>query len=121
MIVQALYPYPRLLENGRDPPQLSGWSSGSVSRSARNEAIRMAIIQYPGVTAEQILSLSRIKHIVHTRQYAIWLLREQRRIDGKHRYSYPALAHAFGLVDHTTSRHAWLKVQARLAEQGRAA
>ena len=96
---------------------------GTVSPERRDEAVAMAAKAYR-CRPDEILSKSRARQYAHARQYAMWLLRVRRDGQGRSIYSYPAVARAVGLTDHTTAIHAVRAVEDRyraaLQKQGEA-
>jgi chromosomal replication initiation ATPase DnaA len=87
----------------------------TVSRARLREVVTFAAEVYR-VGENEILSGSRLRHVAHARQYAIWLLRETGKAEtGRPRHSFPAIGKAFGL-DHSTCVHAWQQVEKRLRE-----
>lgn len=86
--------------------------ASTVGREVRDDAVHRAAQRY-GCRPAEILTTVRSRPYVHARQWAMWRLRQIRRPSGEHRYSYPAIARAVGLKDHTTAMHAERAIEKR--------
>lgn len=57
-----------------------------------------------GLTVKDLTGRGRTRHLSHARFEAFWLCRQEKRSDGLHRWSLPAIGRFFGR-DHTTVLH----------------
>lgn len=69
-----------------------------------------------GVSADEVYAGSRLRPVAHAKQEFMWLARQVRWPDGRHRYSLPMIARFLNLQDHTTVLHGERAHQARLDE-----
>jgi chromosomal replication initiator protein len=67
------------------------------------------VAQYYDVTLDDLVGISRKKHLVTPRQVAMYLMREELKA------SFPTIGQELGGRDHTTAMHACLKVAQDLA------
>lgn len=74
------------------------------------EAIREATAHRFDLTGRELLAPDRTRRIVHPRQLAMLIAREETG------HSLPAIAYLFGLNDHTTVIHAIKACRERIAE-----
>jgi len=86
-----------------------------VSPETRRDAISAASAKF-GIAPGAIASKQQARAVAHARQYAMWLMRQRKRADGRAAHSYPTIGLAMG-VDHTTALHAVRQVEKRLAMQ----
>jgi chromosomal replication initiator protein len=71
--------------------------------------IQAAVGRHFGVSADELLSATRVTRVTWPRQVAMYLARE---LTGE---SLPAIGKHFGGRDHTTVLHAWRRTSARIA------
>ena len=69
------------------------------------ETLRVVAAKHK-VLQSDILGPRRYREFVYARQELVWLLRQPRRPDGKHRFSYLTIARWMGR-DHTTLIHGY--------------
>lgn len=67
-----------------------------------------------GISREAVESRSRYTEVSRARQYAMWLFRQRRDRWGRPIHSYPSIAAALGLDDHTTVMWGVKRHQARI-------
>lgn len=84
------------------------------------KTIATAVAAKYGSSVEELMSDARQRAVVWPRQEAMWLMREEKAVNGKPRYSLPQIGHFFGR-DHTTALHAIRAHEKRLAEAAREA
>lgn len=88
----------------------------------RREIERIAddVAKRHSISVADLKGPSRKRIFAWPRQEAFWLCREQKLSDGRHRYSYPYIAHFFGGRDHTTVMHGVAAHEERLNVDRRA-
>lgn len=67
------------------------------------------------VTVDDLTGQRRAREFSWPRQEAMWLLRQQRRPNGAHRFSLPQIGRMLGGRDHTTVLHGVRRHEQRLA------
>jgi chromosomal replication initiator protein len=82
----------------------------SPNKSANPKRIIQAVAEFYDLKERDILALSRKKEVVHPRQVAMFLLREE--LKG----SYPFIGKRFGGKDHTTAIYACEKIRKEVQE-----
>jgi chromosomal replication initiator protein len=82
-------------------------SSARVTHSI--DDIQLAACEQFGVTAQELLSNTRVARVAQPRQLAMYLARELTS------ESLPAIGRRFGGRDHTTVLHAWRRIEQRIA------
>ncbi len=83
-------------------------SGGGHNKSLTSKKILATIAQYYDVGADDLLGVSRKKHLVEPRQVAMYLMREELKA------SFPTIGQEMGGRDHTTAMHSCLKVAKEL-------
>lgn len=89
-------------------------SSIHITPQVLKSALEEAALAYD-VRPDAILTSARSRNIAHARQYAMWLLRERRRPDGRRYHGFVEIGRVLNR-DHTTAIHAWRRVTERLGE-----
>jgi chromosomal replication initiator protein len=93
---------------------VSIWRHETLAPANTMREIAVAVAASHGCSVAELRGQSRIRIIARPRQEAMWLCRQVRLADGKHRYSLPLIGHFFGGRDHTTVLHAVRVHQARM-------
>jgi chromosomal replication initiation ATPase DnaA len=89
--------------------------SVTIRPEVRDAMIEFVAPRY-GVTLADVMGKSRIRPIAYARQEVMWRLRNIKGPDGQPRHSFPAIARALGMMDHTSIVHGVLAYEKRLAE-----
>lgn len=76
------------------------------------EALLGQVARVCRVRPDQLCGRSRMRHVVHARHVAMYVLREVRQL------SYPAIGQAVGGRDHSTAMHAVERVRCAITEPG---
>lgn len=90
-------------------------SSIHITPQVLKGALEEAALAYD-VRPDAILTGARSRTIAHARQYAMWLLRERRRPDGRRYHGFVEIGRVLKR-DHTTVIHAWRKVSERMGSE----
>ena len=89
--------------------ELLGSLTTSRGSSLTPKKVLGVVAQYYDVTLDDLVGISRKKHLVTPRQVAMYLMREELKA------SFPTIGQELGGRDHTTAMHACLKVAQDLA------
>lgn len=81
----------------------------AVREPATIQEIINEVVAVCGVTRADIMSHRRIERVVIARQFIMWRARNETTL------SFQAIGKAFGGRDHTTTRHACIKTEERIA------
>lgn len=96
-----------------------GW--GVRVSSEALDALLAEVSARHGVTPNDITSRSVKRSIAWPRQEVMWRLRSLKGPDGRPKHSYPAIAKALGVADHTTVIHGVRAYAKRMAEDANGA
>jgi chromosomal replication initiator protein len=88
---------------------LDGLYPSSSAHSHSVADIQLAVSEQFGVSAQELLSNTRVARVAQPRQLAMYLARELTS------ESLPAIGRRFGGRDHTTVLHAWRRIEQRVA------